>query len=123
MAFSVTCPHCQAVLKSAGPIAGGKTVRCAKCGQAFETPAMEDATAAGAARPAMVPLTLDDPPAAEAPEARPRKRRDDDDDEPRERKRRDRDDDADDAPRIRKRKRAKGNALPITIGLVILGLR
>ena len=139
MAFSLTCPHCRAILKSASSIPGGKTVRCAKCGQAFETPALEDATAVSEAPPRLLPLEPNDPPAkpaapaevpilAAAPDDEPRrspKRRDDADDPPRRRKR---DDDQgddreyDDEAPSRKPKKQKSNALGITVGFAILGI-
>ena len=134
MAFSVTCPYCRAILKSANPVGAGKTVRCAKCGQAFETLALEDSTAVSASPPGLAPLTLDDRPASapeEAPAVGSKKRRDDRDDEPR--RRRDREEDYDDEPRskrdrdegeprIRKPKRRTSNFLGISIGLGILTL-
>jgi phage FluMu protein Com len=39
MSYSISCIHCQAVLKSAAPVRAGKKVRCPKCQQLFTTPA------------------------------------------------------------------------------------
>src|ERR1041384_7548526 len=37
LAVQVTCPHCQAVLKTSQPLPAGQKVRCAKCGGSFLT--------------------------------------------------------------------------------------
>ncbi len=36
-AYTISCPHCQAALRSAKPVPPGKPVRCPKCGGSFTT--------------------------------------------------------------------------------------
>lgn len=43
MSFSVTCVHCDAVLKSQTPVPAGKNVKCPKCAKMFTTPAADKA--------------------------------------------------------------------------------
>src|SRR5882724_2271358 len=108
MAFSLTCPHCRAVLKSAAAVPAGKKVKCAKCGSTFEAPPLEDAHAVttAAASPRLATRQPDGEPSADEPSAR-------DDDEPRSKKRRD-DDDPDDEPRsARKPKRKKKGGMGV----------
>jgi type IV secretory pathway VirB10-like protein len=137
MAFSVTCPQCRAILKSAAPIPAGKKVKCPKCGVAFATPALEEGTAvsteplppstSAASADADLP-ELEVAPDEDAPPP-PKKRRDEpeEDAEPRRRKR-ERDDDEDEADRgdeprsRRKLKRKKGGmGVGMLIGLLLGG--
>jgi predicted Zn finger-like uncharacterized protein len=41
-AFKITCPHCDAVMKSPKPVPAGKKVKCARCDKVFTTPEEED---------------------------------------------------------------------------------
>jgi hypothetical protein len=115
MAFSLACPHCGAVLKSAAPVPAGKRVKCAKCGSAFDAPPLEDATAVTTtASPRAASRRSDAEPRADEPSAR-------DDDEPRPRDR-DRDDDDDESRPARKLKRKKGGmGVGMLIGLLLVG--
>src|SRR5947209_17271821 len=96
MAFSVTCPKCRAVLKTAAPVQAGKKVKCPKCGAAFEAPPLPDTTAMTTSpRPAPKGSAAKGSSAAsKATEA---------DDEPRSRRRRDEPDD-DELPRRENRR-------------------
>lgn len=38
MAFSLACPKCRAVIKSATPLPAGKAVKCPKCNASFAAP-------------------------------------------------------------------------------------
>jgi predicted Zn finger-like uncharacterized protein len=58
---TLTCPHCDATLRPAKPVAEGKTVKCPKCGETFKAP-ME---AVSAAKPA--PKAKPEPAAAAKP--------------------------------------------------------
>jgi hypothetical protein len=126
-------------------VAAGKTVRCAKCRELFQAPAMEDATAVSASPPARVPGKQ--PASAEVPtvaatdddEVRRKKRkakdRDaDDEDRPRRRSKQDDDrddkdhdeddrddDDRDEASIRRKPRRKQSRALGVTIALFVFG--
>lgn len=114
MAFSLACPHCGAVLKSAAAVPAGKKVKCAKCGSAFEAPPLEDATAVttAAASPRTASRRGAPEPLADEPSAR-------DDDEPR---RRDRDDEDEESRPARKSKRKKGGmGVGMLIGVLLVG--
>ncbi len=37
-AFKITCPHCEAVMKTPRPVPAGKRLTCPKCGDEFTTP-------------------------------------------------------------------------------------
>jgi hypothetical protein len=121
MAFSVSCPLCRAILKSANPIPAGKKVKCPKCATAFEAPAMEDATAVSTLpMPASAAASKnlgDDVPEIDVPaedDETPARLENDDDSEPR-RKRDSRDENSreeddepqDEEPRRGKRKKQK----------------
>lgn len=132
MPFVIACPACGSKLKSASPVAAGRSVTCPQCKHAFTTTedAVESADTGSTATTPRPPLPTKGmpplPPSSstkskvvqeeelqdaefvdddEEVEERPKKRRrdDDDDDRPRSKRRRDEDDD-DDRPRSRRRR-------------------
>jgi predicted Zn finger-like uncharacterized protein len=128
MAFSVTCPECRAILKSANPVPAGKKVKCPKCGTAFEAPAQEEGIAVGPGpAPSQEP---DDPEVAEvAPpvedrddEPRPRKRRDESEqDGEGSRKKRRRDEEPEDEdPSIAGKPKRRKSGMGMTLAIVLI---
>ena len=87
MAFSLTCPKCHAILRSASQVAAGKKVRCPKCDTSFEAPPLEEVTAVTAAPSSPAPRR-EGAPAADAGDSdtdipRKKRRNHEQDDEPR----------------------------------------
>src|SRR5262245_19229882 len=88
MAAKITCPHCDAVLKPAKPLAAGKKVNCPRCGEVFtvrDEEEEEEARPARAvpARPAKkaAPAKAARPAKPAAPAPPPKKSAADDDDD------------------------------------------
>src|SRR5437660_443743 len=126
MAFSVNCPHCGAILKSAAAVPAGKKVKCPKCSNTFATPSLEEAGAVSTAPlPPRTPGTEAEVPEADVPmlavDEDPEEP--DEEDEPRRRKK-DRDVvEEDDEPRgTRKPRRKKaGKSAGLIVGLIVGG--
>src|SRR5262249_6297085 len=88
MAAKITCPHCDAVLKPAKPLAAGKKVNCPRCGEVFTVRDEEEEeeprpARAVPARPAKkaVPAKPARPAKPAAPAPPPKKSAADDDDD------------------------------------------
>ena len=94
--MKITCPECEAVLKSNVDLPEGKQIKCPKCGSTFAVPGPDEAVTAPSAAPRKA--------------ARPRDEADDDDD-------------YDDAPPPRrKKKKGKQSGATMVIASVVVGL-
>lgn len=122
MPFSITCPHCDAKLKTAADVTG-KRIECPKCDETFKVTVddiEEVTTKSGLARAASRRLSSDDD---DLP--RSRQRSDDDDDTPRGRRGRDANEDNSSTRRRKKKKQESNTGLMIGLiggGLVVVGL-
>src|SRR5262249_22161320 len=75
-AMNVTCPECNAVLRSSKPVQPGKAIKCPKCGETFPAPGDSDAP------PRPRPTTRAQPAGRQTNlPKRPRRPHDDDDDD------------------------------------------